>query len=185
MNWKHGEFARAILLKPETENQSLLQLEAILEGARLLSQFQVIAITEKEAGSDILTRMVNIAKLRKRLNEVELQDTPIHVFGSLDTISTPLYFLSGADIFDGLTWLRYAYREGLTIYRHNYSALDLSLSTKVHLADVKCWFENYYYLQSLRDEMRRFLLKGNFECFRFHSELFRTAYESLQERLGD
>ena len=144
----------------------------------------MIGITEKEVGNSVLARMVSIAKLRKRLNEVGLQGTPIHVFGSLDTISTPLYFLSGADIFDGLTWLRYAYRKGLTIYRHNYSTLDLSLSTKVHLADGKCWFENYYYLQSLRDEMCRFLLHGDFECFSFHSELFRTAYESLQERLG-
>ena len=183
MSWEHGEFARAILLKPETENQSLIQLEAILEDAYLLSNFQVIGITEKEVGSDFLTRMVNVARLRKRLNDVGLKDIPIHVFGSLDAISTPLYFLSGADIFDGLAWLRYAYRDGLTIYRHNYSALNLSLTTKDHLADAKCWFENYYYLQNLRDEMRRFTVKQDFKCFSFHSKLFRTAYESLQERL--
>ena len=183
MAWGHGDFARAILLKPETEAQNYIQIDEVLKKAHLLSQFQVIGITEKEIGNNILTRMVNIARLRKRMNEVGLQEVPIHVFGSLDTISTPLYFLSGADIFDGLTWLRYAYRDGLTIYRHNYAALDLSLGTKVHLVDGKCWFENYYYLQSLQDEMRRFLLNGDFGCFRFHSELFRTAYESLQERL--
>ncbi len=183
MSWDHGEFARAILLKPETEDQDYLQLDAILNGAHLLSQFQVVGITEKEIGNNILDRMVNIARLRNRMNEIGLADTPIHVFGSLDTISTPLYFVSGADIFDGLTWLRYAYRDGLTIYRHNFAALDLSLGTKTHLVDGQCWFKNYYYIQSLQDEMRRYLLDGDFGCFRHNSQLFRTAYESMRERL--
>lgn len=183
LTWDHGDFARAILLKPETPDQSFLQLEPILTGAHLFSKFEIVGITEKEVGNNMLDRMVNIARLRKRLNEVGLQETPIHVFGSLDTISTPLYFFAGADIFDGLTWLRYAYRDGLTIYRHNFAALDLSLATKTHLVDGQCWFKNYYYLQTLQDEMRRFLLKGDFNCFSHNSELFRTAHESMQERL--
>ncbi len=49
--------------------------------------------------------MQNIAKLRKALDKAGL-NIPLHVFGSLDTVTTPLYFLAGADIFDGLTWLR-------------------------------------------------------------------------------
>lgn len=183
LSWEHGDFARAVLLKPETEDQRFLQMESILSGAHSLSGFQLIGITEKEIGNSILERMINVAKLRLRLNEVGLQDIPIHVFGSLDTISTPLLFLAGADVFDGLTWLRYAYHKGLTVYRQNYAALELSPTTKTHLVDGQCWFRNYYYLQSLQDEMRRFLLHGDYACFSHNSDLFRMSHETMLERL--
>ena len=57
-------------------------------------------------------------------------ETPIHVFGSLDTVTTPMYFLAGADIFDGLTWLRFAFHGGYTVYKHNYGALKFGVATK-------------------------------------------------------
>ena len=34
---------------------------------------------------------------------------PIHVFGSLDPLISPIYWLAGAEIFDGLTWINMAY----------------------------------------------------------------------------
>ena len=55
--------------------------------------------------------MKNIAQIRRALDGVGL-DTPLHVFGSLDTVTTPMYFMAGADIFDGLTWLRFAFYNG-------------------------------------------------------------------------
>jgi hypothetical protein len=106
---------REILLKPETKGQTLLNIGSVLSNVRALSEFDVIGVTEKEIGNSILSRMENIAKLRMALDKVGL-DTPIHIFGSLDTITTPMYFLAGADIFDGLTWLRFAFHNGYTMY---------------------------------------------------------------------
>lgn len=92
-------------------------------------RFHALGVTEKELGGNFKERMINIARIRKALNGVGLENMPIHIFGSLDTVSTPLYFVAGADIFDGLTWLRFAYYKGMTIYRQNYARSSLSATS--------------------------------------------------------
>jgi len=176
---------REILLKPETHDQRFLQMDSLLlqKHVQALGAFNVVGVTEKEIGSSLLDRMRNIAGLRRAMDSVGLDDIPIHVFGSLDTISTPLYFLAGADIFDGLTWLRYAFHQGLTLSRHNYAALDLDFDTKVHVVDGRCWFNNYYRMKEMELEMRQFINTGDFGAFQHHGELFRKAHENLQQAL--
>lgn len=173
---------REILLKPETEGQRYLHMDNVLQNIHSLAGFAVIGVTEKEVGNSISDRMRNIAKLRLGLNKAGL-DTPIHVFGSLDTVTTPMYFLAGADIFDGLTWLRFAYFNGLTIYKHNFGALDLPLSSKSHQVDARCWNGNYYYLKEMELEMKRFLQAGKFNAFKFHSDMLEKAHQNLIEEL--
>lgn len=173
---------REILLKPETRGQRFLKAQTVLPHVHALASFQAIGVTEKEIGNSLLTRMHNIALLRRGLDRAGL-DIPIHVFGSLDTITTPLYFLAGADIFDGLTWLRFAFHGGYTMYKHNYGALALGLDTKANMIDGRCWFSNYYYIKDMELEMRRFLAGRDFGCFRHHSDLFHRAYQSLTEAL--
>jgi hypothetical protein len=174
------DLLREILLKPETEKSTLLKIESVIPHIHALKSFDVIGVTEKEIGTSIFQRMENIARLRIALNKVA-PDIPIHIFGSLDTITTPLYFLAGADIFDGLTWLRFAYHEGYTMYKHNYGAVQLGLKTKAHVIDGKCWYDNYRYLVDLELEMRRFLNENSFESFSHHAELFERAYENTLE----
>jgi hypothetical protein len=106
--------AGTLLLKPSMKDGAFLRLDRIVERVELLAPFAIIGATEKELGNTLLQRMLNIARLRRALTAIGL-DTPIHVFGSLDTVLPPLYFLAGADIFDGLTWLRYAFRDGQTV----------------------------------------------------------------------
>jgi hypothetical protein len=179
-----SDFGREILLKPETAGQTLLKIENVIEHVHALSPFDVIGVTEKEIGNSILDRMHNIAKLRRALSGVGLQ-TPLHIFGSLDTVTTPLYFLAGADIFDGLTWLRYAYLNGQTIYKHNFGALKFGIGVKSHLVDARCWNENYYYMNDMELEMRRFLNSGDYGVFAYNGELFRKSVESTLEALGN
>lgn len=173
-------FLREILLKPEKEGQRFLQIEPIVENVRLLKGFDAIGVTEKEVGNSILQRMQNIAKIRLALQKVKL-DTPIHVFGSLDTVTTPMYFLAGADIFDGLTWLRFAFHNGQTIYKQNFGATEFGVSTKAHLLDGRCWNHNYYYMRELELEMQRFLRGNDFAAFKFHGDIFKKALESVLE----
>ena len=176
-------FMREILLKPETVDQAHLQMPAIIKNARALASFDVIGVTEKELGSSILDRMKNIALLRRALGKAGLE-TPIHVFGSLDTVTTPMYFLAGADIFDGLTWLRFAFHEGYTVYKQNYGALQLGVSTKVDVIDGRCWNSNYSYMRDLELEMRRYLTDNDVSVFKYHKDLFGKALQSVLEAVG-
>ena len=175
-------FLREILLKPETDTQSYLQIPAIVRQVHRFAGFDAIGVTEKEVGNSIMTRMQNIARIRLALHKAGL-DIPIHVFGSLDTVTTPLYFLAGADIFDGLTWLRFAFREGQTLYKHNYGALELGVSTSSHVIDARCWNDNYYYMANLQDEMRRYLNGHDFKWFKYHRDLFQATLGSVIEAL--
>jgi hypothetical protein len=174
---------REILLKPETAAQRFLNMDQITPHVHQLAQFDVIGITEKEIGSSIFERMKNVARLRIALDKAGL-NTPIHVFGSLDTLSTPLYFVAGADIFDGLTWLRFGYREGQTLYRQNFGALALGVQTKAHMIDARCWVSNYYYLKELELEMRRFLKDHRFDAFKYHGGLIEQSFQNVAEAVG-
>jgi hypothetical protein len=174
---------REILLKPETATQRFLKIEHIIPHVHKLAQFDIIGITEKEIGSSILDRMKNVARLRMALNNAGLK-TPIHVFGSLDTLSTPLYFVAGADIFDGLTWLRFGYRDGHTLYRQNFGALSLGVNTKANMIDALCWARNLQYLKELELEMRRFLKDYKFQSFKYHSDLIEKSFQTVAEDVG-
>ncbi len=178
-----GDGLREILLKPETEDSRFLKIDNVLRNIHGLADFSIIGVTEKEIGGSIADRMLNIAKLRNALEKAGM-DTPIHVFGSLDTMTTPMYFIAGADIFDGLTWLRFAYYEGSTMYKHNFSAVKLGLNEKSHTIDGRCWNNNLYYMRDMELEMRRFLVTENFETFKHHGSIFSNAWQNLLQRLG-
>ena len=174
---------REILLKPETATQKRLQMDDIITNVHALADFDVIGVTEKEVGNSILNRMKNIAQLRRALEKAGLE-TPIHVFGSLDTVTTPMYFLAGADIFDGLTWLRFAFHAGNTVYKQNYGALKFGVATNADVIDGRCWNDNYYYMKDMELEMRRFLNGNDFSVFRYHGDLFQTALQNTIEAIG-
>jgi hypothetical protein len=113
-------FGSSFLLKPQEPDA--LTIEAIAPHAAKLGVFDVIGVTEKEAGSSFLDRLVFIGRLRDLLDAHDV-DKPIHVFGGLDPFMTPLYLLAGADIVDGLSWLRYAFADGSARYLAAESAI--------------------------------------------------------------
>ncbi|EFL52353.1 conserved hypothetical protein [Solidesulfovibrio fructosivorans JJ]] len=182
--FKFDNHLKELLIKPETPDQQTLKIKSITDNISDLSSFDIIGVTEKEIGTSILSRMTNIAKIRTSLSAIG-KETPIHVFGSLDTITTPLYFVSGADIFDGLTWLRYAFCDGYTMYKHNYSAVNIGVNVKSHNIDANCWYHNYYYLSDLKLQMRRYLKDGDFGHFSYHTDLIRNSYANVIEAIGD
>ena len=174
--------SKELLIKPESKNAKRLHLKSIIPVVRDMAGFSVIGVTEKEIGNSVLDRMVNIASLRREIDR-HFKDLPIHIFGSLDTLSTLLYFVAGADIFDGLTWLRYAFSDGDTIYRHNFGALTLPISTNSDIVEGRCWSHNYQYMQQMRLDMRKFAADGHFEHFGKHHALIKAAYESMAAEL--
>ena len=118
---EHREFLSVFLLKPEHEGgeHDIARLGA---DASRLATFGVIGVTEKELGDSVLARMGNVARLHDLLVR-EAVEAPIHIFGGLDPIFTPLYYAAGAEIFDGLSWLRYLWHEGVAVHRDALSVL--------------------------------------------------------------
>jgi hypothetical protein len=173
---------RAILLKPETENQRFIKVENVITNVKRLNNFHIIGFTEKELGNSILDRMRNIARIRLELDEKSIK-VPIHVFGSLDPVSSPLYFLSGAEIFDGLTWLRYGYSNGVASYTHNTVALEIGIDNNPIKIQAASLTNNYNYLIRLQNEMKMFLNDGDFEVFKYNSDFLKKSYNLLRTRI--
>jgi hypothetical protein len=175
--------SRSLLIKPESAASKRIRLDKVVPSVRDMTGFSVIGVTEKEIGNSVLDRMLNIARLRTEIDN-HFNNLPIHIFGSLDTLSTYLYFLAGADIFDGLTWLRYAFSDCDTIYRHNFGALTLPITTNSEIVEGRCWSHNYQYMQQMRLNMRRFASDGNFEVFGKYHKQIKAIYETMAAELS-
>ena len=174
---------RLLLLKPETKSQRLLDrtIATALGRPKDLARFDIVGVTEKELGSTMMNRMSQIVRLRRAMDEGGVT-APIHVFGALDPVSVCLYYVSGAEIFDGLTWLRYAYADGVAVYTHNVGAVSYGL----HFADdhvrSRAIAENCYALQELQHRLLDFADTGNFCKLAPHAKLVKDAVDSLRAR---
>lgn len=173
------------LLKPETTDQTLLTqaLRSAIAHVDELGSFDLIGLTEKELGRSALDRMANIARLRQALDAASIPN-PIHIFGALDPLSVCLYYIAGAEVFDGLTWLRYAYDNGRCVYQHNYGTLHYGVNVRNDdQMKAQLMSRNYYYLQDLALRMRDYESTKKWKKFSPHEKFIQDAYDSLQTRL--
>lgn len=173
-----------LLIKPERK-EDRIPIDGLIEHVQDVRSFVAVGFTEKELDKSTLGRMVKIARLRRAMDAAGVR-VPIHIFGSLDTLSTPLYFISGAEIFDGLTWLRFGYHAGVTVYFQNYGIThdrNHLLSKDTDQAH-RMWVNNYYYLEKLRDEMVNFARTGEFSHFKYIGDTLQEAYRQVEARVG-
>jgi hypothetical protein len=84
--------------------------------AKHASDFDIIGLTEKDIGQPWFLGAAYIQELRGLLDQSLERYVPIHVFGCLDPKTLPYLFLAGADIFDGLAWMRYYFHGGHALY---------------------------------------------------------------------
>lgn len=173
---------RELLIKPSSSTANRIDVKEVISNIYELRHFDVLGFTEKELGFCLSKRLENIAKIRNALNQSGL-DIPIHVFGSLDPVSSPLYFLAGADIFDGLTWLRLAYHNGMAVYIHNFASLTQGSTINDDDVAPKVWFSNYHQMLDLEVTMKRFIKEKTFDCFSFHAEFFEKTYKGLVAKI--
>ncbi len=178
-----GGLLKELIVKPETPGQCYVQLSGIEANAKHLGDFDVVGFTEPELGNSILHRMEMIARTREIMDGAGV-DTPLHVFGGLDPISTPLYYVAGAEIFDGLSWLRLAYLNGVAMYRRNYGALDLGIAELDTHVDRKLWSRNLSLMAELRLEMLAFHNEQDFDRFSSNCDLIERSYHQLCGALG-
>jgi hypothetical protein len=183
---KNPEFITEILLKPEQRGDGqFVEKNKILAKINEIGEFDVIGFAEKELGRSILDRMVNLAIIRRALTNAGIEK-PIHLFGNLDSITTPLYFMSGADIFDGLTWLRYAFTEESLHYQLSYGATQFDLSEDEDKIATKTWVKNLSQIILIQSNMKKFaannqdhLLLGK------QHEFFKQASNLLASKLAE
>jgi hypothetical protein len=183
---KFPNHLHTLLIKPETQDESIISVPSIVSNIRKIDQFDILGLTEKELGNSILERMTNIAKIRMALDNISLH-TPLHIYGSLDPISTILYFISGAEIFDGLTWLRYGFFDGIAGYYSNYGVLKYGIDRDDDSIKLFMIQNNLSYLVTMKNQMKKFLLEGNFKVFdreyKF-SDCILNAYQLLRTEIG-
>ncbi|MGR3173562.1 MAG: hypothetical protein ACUZ8N_03080 [Candidatus Scalindua sp.] len=170
-----------LLIKPETYKQKDIQVKNVVASCEDLSGFHIIGFTEKELGSSILKRMANIAEIRIAMDDKNIK-LPIHIYGSLDPITSILYFLSGAEIFDGLTWLRYGYANGHACYWSNYGAKAIGIDRVDDFIKAKTIQENLSSLVELTRQMQKFLLDYDFNRFVHDPGFFKDCYDLLRTK---
>lgn len=169
------------LVKPENGDCPIIDIDNLISKCTKLQKFDIIGLTEKEIGESILDRMTNVAKVRIALDERSIR-APLHIFGSLDPISSILYFLSGAEIFDGLTWLRFGYSNGAAQYWGNYGAQEVGIDRSDDFVRVKTMQENLSYLRILRNDMQKFLLDNDFSKFSHNAHFFSQCFDLLRTK---
>lgn len=173
----YKDFLHDFLIKPSEKNE-LLDIQEIISNVSLLSGFDIIGLTEKELGNSISERVKNIVLIRTALDKVD-NPAPLHIFGSLDPITSVVYFLAGAEIFDGLTWLRFGYQNGQAVYQHNYSALKHGIQETDIVSRDLSFAHNLVYLRSLQSEMKRFASTKDFNVFSHNADFFKQVNEYI------
>lgn len=174
------------ILKPDSAKRDVLSIDALTPHLDALRSFQIIGVTEKELGKNLLDRLKRIARLRRELTKRGVT-APIHIWGGLDPVITPLYFFAGADIFDGVSWLRYTYHRGLAVNRQCFAVLAKSLTTSRDHAAGLSMNENLMALQRLATDLRSFYDSGGtqFDMFEHNNDVFENAYRTMNTKIDD
>ena len=107
-----------------------------------------------------MRRCRSIVILRDLLTNAGLA-TPIHIFGAISPDEVIAYFLCGADVFDGLGWLRWGVRQKrLTVVKEIAAEKPYWSLTDDELQSL-VWKKNLRFLFRLQEELRRYASNGN------------------------
>lgn len=173
--------ASIVLLKPPVEN-GRHKFALLTPHAADLSAFAAIGVTEHELGEGLLDRVIGVMELRDLLKRSGI-NKPIHVFGALDPLYVPLFFAAGADIFDGLTWLRYAYWHGLSVHREQGGLLGGFTTVVEDTRRRAILTENLNTLERLKVQLQRFITEKDWNVF--SDETIKTEDGSLGASLRE
>ncbi len=160
------QFLTDFLIKPIEIESNFIDINEVLKNTTSFVDFNIIGVTEKELGDSYFARMKNIYLLRNELDKNNIS-SPIHVFGALDPLSVILYFIMGAEIFDGLSWLKYDYYNCCASYVNNSSILKNIES--VYLTDneirMQTIKDNIYQLETLKNILIDFSQSKDYGIF--------------------
>lgn len=186
---KYPEWATNFIIKPwkKTKHGAPRQYvkpdDLSVADYRNLAGFNIIGVTEKELGKNLKDKLKALISLRRRLNEAGIE-APIHLWGGLDPVMTPLFFFAGADIFDGISWLRYAFHLGVALNRECGAILDsrLGINTGADKADFMTSHHNLEVIENLADALKSWVREGGDRYDMFDTNVrdyLKAAYEKM------
>lgn len=177
-------FAVDVLIKADPV-LGVVSVDTLVEKKDELEQCDIIGVTEKELGNTVQERCDALLKLRQVL------DNPIHLFGCLEPQLVLLYYLCGADVFDGLSWIRFAYNaQGLAV-EHASAALangDVGWNATDWDLRMHGMRRNIEYLRVLQRSMSAFASSGHeptFEADPLVAQVFRDVLPVHKSILQD
>jgi len=179
------EYPRAwsvVLLKPRGP-AALIDVAEVLANASLLTGFSIIGVAEKELGSNLLARVKALINLRVGLDAAGVR-APVHLFGALDPVLVPVYFMAGAEVFDGLSWLRFGFREGIAIYLDAWGVLELDPSMDCCSAKVRAGVRNLVELERMKTRLLALVESGDISVLKHHREVYAHWANVVQSTMG-
>ena len=100
---------RVLLFHFSIQNFPIEEIETIVQIILDNNEhFDIIGFPEREIGANIIQSCCFVRMLRHYLDKKNIFK-PIHIFGCSDPLSIILLVLSGADFFDGVGWIKYAF----------------------------------------------------------------------------
>ena len=161
-DFSHAPHAASdFLVKPESPAQ-LVNVARLAQHTDELEQFNVVGVTAREAGDSLAQRCSSIVMLRDALDDAGL-NLPIHVFGAITPLEVLTYSLCGADIFDGLSWLRLSFSEnGSAAIDEAAFHVERSNLTDFELR-AREWLSNLRRLYRLQESLRRYSLSKDLD----------------------
>lgn len=176
--------AHDFLMKPP-ERDGRVVPEEILGAVAHLRSIDVLGVTEKELGGSLLERCITLVRLRRSLTTAGLS-IPVHVFGAITPGPVLAYFVCGADIFDGLNWLRYVYGPHALGYIHDAALASGDPARPDAQVVVDAARANIRFLHRLQDAMSQYArtgdlgaLAGAFPVARRAVEIAQLAHETV------
>ena len=155
------EAASDFLVKP-IDSTGLVNLPKLIQRKETLRQFNIIGITAREIGDSLLARCSSVVTLRSLLNDSGLY-TPVHIFGAINPYEILTYFLCGADIFDGLNWLRLAFRNHASMPIYEAAMEDMKWNRIDRDLLIEEWTDNLRFLFQLQEALQRYALYGDLD----------------------
>ena len=152
--------ANDFLLKPESPAR-LVNVARAANHVDGLAQFDVIGIAAREAGDSLTQRCRTVVTLRDTLDDADI-NLPVHVFGAITPLEVLTYFFCGADVFDGLNWLRLAFREGSSIPIEETAFEAMKPNLRDFDLCAEAWTANLSVLYRLQVSLQRYASTRDF-----------------------
>jgi hypothetical protein len=179
---QYPNFSGNFLWKPDPEELFCGNAEHLIRFEDDLKKFRCFGVTDKELGATLASRCRKIIEIRSIFDRLSIE-IPIHVFGCLDPLTSLLFFLCGADVFDGLSWLRYVYREGRLIYLQQAALLEDNSDLSDYEILSANWIDNLETINKTQNNMKAY--SQTFDPSSLYlSDEDRRVFRSILDKVG-
>jgi hypothetical protein len=99
----------------------------------------------------------------------------------MDPISVLLYFICGGDIFDGLSWCKCGYLDGIAIYPDNFLILNKNWDEPENDCIIKMFGHNLDVLDRLKHQLIELTKKRDITVINFENGLMSKINQLIHQ----